>query len=162
MPEKCGSWPHCDQAPVPGGRFCAEHQATLHRVKASIGSGPKFNVKPLLPASVTVRYVAPVAKPKRARASSAEASKIQRKAAKVQAAEVRASRDRASAVSLATVVRERGRVNVAEASTLLGWGAGSVKRTAKIAVREGWIVSRTGSPGGGYFPGDALPDAAAA
>jgi hypothetical protein len=136
----------------------------LHRVKESIGNGPKFNVKPLLPSSVKVRYVAPTAQPKRARKSPAEAprAKIDRTVAKAQAAEARAARHRAAAVSLAALVRERGRLNVAEASALLDCGPGPVKRSAKIAVGEGWIVSRTGAPGGGYFPGDALPAAEAA
>ena len=160
--DRCRSWPHCDQAPVPGGRFCAEHQATLGRVKAAIENGGKFNVRPL-PTSVTVRYIAPVAKQKRARKAPAEASKprLDRTLAKAQAAEARAARHRAVALSLATLVRERGRLNVAEATVLLGCGAGPVKRSAKIAVSEGWIVSRTGAPGGGYFPGDATPAVAA-
>jgi hypothetical protein len=164
MLDRCRSWPHCDQAPVPGGRFCAEHQATLHRVKESIASGGTFNQVRPLPASVKVRYVAPTAKPKRARKALAAAPKprIDRTAAKAQAVEARTARHRESAVALAALVRERGRLNVAEAGALLGCGAGPVKRSAKIAVSEGWIVSRTGAPGGGYFPGDALPAAVAA
>lgn len=34
---KCGSWPHCNDEPAAGKRFCKVHQAILDRVKA----GPK-------------------------------------------------------------------------------------------------------------------------
>jgi hypothetical protein len=64
MPEKCGSWPFCNQPPVPGGRFCDEHRVLLERVKAGMGSGRKFNAPPL-PASVIVRYVEPASEAKR-------------------------------------------------------------------------------------------------
>lgn len=52
----CGSWPHCERPPLEGGRFCAEHQAIMDRVGATLRPSA-YRSKEKAP--VVVTHVAP-------------------------------------------------------------------------------------------------------
>jgi hypothetical protein len=60
--DHCGSFPHCDLPPLPGRRFCLDHQALLDRVRESI-SGRKYTTAPIAP-SVKLSHVPAARKPK--------------------------------------------------------------------------------------------------
>jgi hypothetical protein len=71
-PNRCGSWPHCDQPPGEG-RFCAEHQPIMDRVRAGMRKPARYD-KPVA-APVAVSHVAPEAMPKQRKVSAEEFSK---------------------------------------------------------------------------------------
>jgi hypothetical protein len=58
--DKCGSWPWCSAAPMPGGRFCEGHQVFLSGIRAQLQPRKYRDFKrPPISSSVTVTHTEP-------------------------------------------------------------------------------------------------------